>query len=80
MLLIMFSRYLQNTKSIISLSNSFLNKRQQQIMHMNTFFKQNSEYKVIWNNIPKTAKNKFVPITTLHQFRKFSNSKGITYN
>lgn len=77
----MFSRYLrQNTKSIISSSNSFLNKRQQQIMHINTFFKQNSGNKVIWNNIPKTTKNKFVPIPTLDQFRKFSNSRGIIYN
>ncbi|CAB4443011.1 unnamed protein product [Rhizophagus irregularis] len=72
----MFSRYLrQNTKCIISSSNSFLNKRQQQIMHINTFFKQNPGNKVIWNNIPKTMKNKFVPITTLDQFRKFSNSR-----
>ncbi|GBC00687.1 hypothetical protein RclHR1_03940013 [Rhizophagus clarus] len=72
----MFSRYLQqNTKSIISLSNYFLNKRQQQIMHMNTLFKQNSGNKVIWNNIPKTMEIKFTPITTLDQFRKFSNSK-----
>lgn len=49
-------------------------------MHINTFFKQNPGNKVIWNNIPKTTKNKFVPITTLDQFRKFSNSRGIIYN
>jgi len=78
----MLSRFLQqlNTKSIISLSslsNSFLNnnKRQQQIMCMNTLFKQNSGNKVIWNNIPKTTKSIFVPIATIDQFRKFSNSK-----
>ncbi|RIA93294.1 2Fe-2S ferredoxin-type domain-containing protein [Glomus cerebriforme] len=74
----MFSRFLQqlNTKRITSLSNSFLNNnKRQQIMYINNFVRQNSRNKIIFNNILKTTKNKFVPITMIDQFRNFSNSK-----